>query len=114
VQRLGQGGEVTRRTRGARTEDATMGMTWQVELNPDVTVTTDGTRCRIGGVVSVTFEIADVEFVWSEVADATLEPGGLLNLQLKDRPGTLASIRMKRHEALQVRTMLESGGPLPH
>lgn len=100
--------------RRARAEDAAMGITWQVELNPDVTVTTDGTRCRIGGVVSVTFEIADIEFVWSETPDATLEPKGLLNLQLKDRPGTLASIRMNRREALQVRTMLESGGRLPH
>lgn len=91
-----------------------MDTTWQVELNPDVTVTSDGTRCRIGGVVSVTFEIADVEFVWSESADATIEPNGVLDLLLKDGPGTLASIRMKRHEALQVRTMLESGGPRRH
>lgn len=91
-----------------------MGVTWQVELNPDITVTTDGTRCRIGGVVSLTFEIDEVEFVWSEGSDATLDPCGLLNLQLRDRPGTLASIRMHRSEALQVRTMLESGGPLRH
>jgi hypothetical protein len=91
-----------------------MGMTWQVDLNPDVTVTTDGTHCRIGGVVSVVFAIADVDFVWSEAPEATLEPSGQLNLQLKDRPGTLASIRMNRREALQVRTMLETGGRLPH
>lgn len=88
--------------------------TWQVDLNPDVTVITDGTHCRIGGVVSVVFAIADVDFVWSETPDAALEPSGHLNLQLKDRPGTLASIRMNRSEALQVRTMLETGSRLPH
>jgi hypothetical protein len=90
-----------------------MGTPWQVELNPEVTVTTDGTHCRIGGVVSVTFAIDEVEFVWSETADATLSPGGMLNLRLKDRPGTLASIRMNRSEALQVRTMLETS-PVMH
>jgi hypothetical protein len=91
-----------------------MGKTWQVDLNPDVSVTTDGTHCRIGGVVSVMFEIAEVEFVWSERPDATLDPSGLLQLRLKDRPGTLASIRMHRSEALRVRTMLESGGRPVH
>ena len=91
-----------------------MGVTWQVELNPDITVTTDGTRCQIGGVVSLTFDISEVEFVWSEGPEATLDPRGLLKLQLRDRPGTLAAIRLHRSEALQVRTMLESGGPLPH
>jgi len=91
-----------------------MATDWQVELNPDVTVATDGTRCRIGGVVSVTFELSEVEFVWSEIPDATIEHRGLLNLRLKDRAGTLASIRMSRREAQQVRTMLESRGPLVH
>jgi len=27
---------------------------------------TDGTSCVIGGVVSVSFELHEVEFVWSE------------------------------------------------
>jgi hypothetical protein len=100
--------------RREHTRDTAMGMTWQVDLNPDVTVTTDGTHCRIGGVVSVMFEISEVDFVWSETPDPTIEANGLLSLQLKDRPGTLASIRMNRREALQVRTMLEAGGRLPH
>ncbi|HYF59673.1 MAG TPA: hypothetical protein VEA81_12030 [Burkholderiaceae bacterium] len=91
-----------------------MGITWQVELNPDVTVTTDGTRCRIGGVVTVSFLIDEVEFVWCEAPGPGIDPTGLLDLRLKDRPETLASIRMKRREALQVRTMLESGGPALH
>lgn len=91
-----------------------MSMTWQVDLNPDVSVTTDGTHCLIGGVVSVMFEISEVDFVWSETPDTAIQPSGLLKLQLKNRTGTLASIRMNQSEALQVRTMLEPGGRLPH
>jgi hypothetical protein len=86
---------------------------WQVELNADVTITTDGTMCHIGGVVSVTFAIEEVDFVWSEVPSATVEPMGFLNLRMKDRPGTLATIRLNRHEALQVRTLLEGGNSMP-
>jgi hypothetical protein len=91
-----------------------MNVPWRVELNSGVTVTTDGTRCEIGGVVSVAFVIDEVEFVWAESDEAVPDPRGLLNLRLRDRPGTLASIRMRRGEAQRVRTMLESGGPLPH
>jgi hypothetical protein len=86
---------------------------WQVELNPDVTVTTDGTMCHIGGVVSVTFALEEVDFVWSEIPSGTVEPMGFLNLRMKDRPGTLATIRLNRQEALQVRTLLEGGTTLP-
>jgi hypothetical protein len=86
---------------------------WQVELNSDVTITTDGTMCHIGGVVSVTFVIEEVDFVWSEIPTATVEPMGFLNLRMKDRPGTLATIRLNRHEALQVRTLLEGGLDMP-
>jgi len=82
---------------------------WQVQLNPDIIVVTDGTRCRIGGVVSVSFELDEVEFVWSEIPDQTIEQRGLLSLRLKGRPGVLASIRLSRQEAQQVRTMLEAG-----
>jgi hypothetical protein len=91
-----------------------MNDSWQVELNPDVTVTTDGTRCRIGGVVSVTFRIDEIEFVWSETPAHGIEPIGMLDLRLKDRSETLASIRMRRDEALRVRTMLEAGTPRLH
>jgi hypothetical protein len=91
-----------------------MDVPWRVELNSDVTVTTDGTRCVIGGVVTVAFAIDDVEFVWAESDEPVPDPRGQLNLRLRDHPGTLASIRMRRGEAQQVRTMLESGGPRPH
>jgi hypothetical protein len=86
---------------------------WQVELNQDVTITTDGTMCHIGGIVSVTFALEEVDFVWSEIPSPTIEPVGFLNLRMKDRPGTLATIRMNRQEALQVRTLLEGGTTLP-
>jgi hypothetical protein len=86
---------------------------WQVELNQDVTITTDGTMCHIGGVVSVTFALEEVDFVWSEIPSPMIEPVGFLNLRMKDRPGTLATIRMNRQEALQVRTLLEGGTSLP-
>lgn len=86
-----------------------MDNTWQVELNADLTVTTDGTVCHIGGVVSLTFEIADVELVWSELPTATVEPVGQLNLRLKDRSGPLASIRLSREQAYQIRALLEAG-----
>ena len=49
-----------------------------------------------------------------ETADASLDPPGLLKVRLRDRPGTIAQIRLRRGEAQQVRTMLERGGPLPH
>jgi hypothetical protein len=86
---------------------------WQVELNSDVTITTDGTMCHIGGVVSVTFVIEEVDFVWSEIPSPTVEPMGFLNLRMKDKPGTLATIRLNRNEALQVRTLLEGGVGMP-
>jgi hypothetical protein len=87
---------------------------WQVDVNPDVSIRTDGTRCVIGGVVSVSFDLDEVEFVWSESPEGVLDPRGLLSLRLKDRPGTLAAIRLKRREAEQVRTMLEARGPVRH
>ncbi len=91
-----------------------MSVPWHIELNPDVTVMTDGTSCVIGGVVSVSFELHEVEFVWSEEPDLSLDPAGLLKLSLRDRPGTLAAIRLRRGEAERIRTMLETGSPRPH
>ena len=91
-----------------------MGVAWQVEVNPDVTVSSDGSRCMIGGVVSVAFELDEVEFVWTESAEPSPDPPGLLKVRLRDRPGAIAQIRLRRREAQQVRTILERGGPLPH
>jgi hypothetical protein len=91
-----------------------MGVAWQVEVNPDVTVGCDGSRCVIGGVVSVAFDLDEVEFVWTESPEPSFDPPGLLKVRLRDRPGTIAQIRLRRGEAQQVRTMLERGGPLPH
>lgn len=87
---------------------------WRVELNPDVTVTTDGTHCEIGGVVSVAFVVDEVEFVWSESPEVSLDPPGLLRVLQRDPRQTLASIRLRRGEAQRVRALLESGGPRPH
>jgi hypothetical protein len=50
----------------AAAKESAMGVPWRIELNPDVTMMTDGTSCVIGGVVSVSFELHEVEFVWSE------------------------------------------------
>ncbi len=83
--------------------------TWQVELNSDLTITTDGTTCHIGGVVSLTFDIADVEMIWSEIPVPTFEPMGHLNLKLKGHPAPMASIRLSRDEAYQLRALLETG-----
>jgi hypothetical protein len=91
-----------------------MGVAWQVEVNPDVTVNCDGSRCVIGGVVSVAFDLDEVEFVWTESAEGSVDPPGLLKVRLRDRSGTIAQIRLRRGEAQQVRTMLERGGPLRH
>lgn len=91
-----------------------MALAWQVELSPDVTVSTDGTHCRIGGVVSVTVKIADIEFVWTESPGVLLDATGQLALRFRDRPGTLASIQMRRSQADRVRAMLESTGPSVH
>ena len=91
-----------------------MGVPWHIELNPDVTVMTDGTSCVIGGVVSLSFELHEVEFVWSEEPDLSIDPTGLLKLCLRNRPGTLAAIRLRRGEAERMRTMLETGGSRPH
>ncbi len=38
----------------------------------------------------------------------------LLKPSLRDRPGTLAAIRLRRGEAERIRTMLETGSPQPH
>ncbi len=91
-----------------------MRVPWLVEVNPDVTVECDGTRAVIGGVVSVAFELDEVEFVWSESAEPSLDPPGLLTLRSRDRDGAIAQVRLRRGEAQRVRTMLERGGPLPH
>lgn len=91
-----------------------MNVPWHVELNPDVTVMTDGTRCVIGGVVSVAFDIGEVEFTWSDTPDPAEQPLGTLKVALRDRPGTLASIRLNRFEAERIRLMLESGGTRPN
>ena len=91
-----------------------MGVPWHIELNPDVTVMTDGTSCVIGGVVSLSFELHEVEFVWSEEPDLSIDPTGLLKLSLRNRPGTLAAIRLRRGEAERIRTMLETGGSRRH
>jgi hypothetical protein len=86
-----------------------MSVPWHVALNPDVSVMTDGKRCIIGGVVSVSFDIDDVEFTWSDAPDPATEPKGVLRVALRDRPGTLAAIRLHRIEADQIRLMLEGG-----
>lgn len=91
-----------------------MTLPWHVELNPDVTVMTDGTRCVIGGVVSVAFEIGEVEFTWSEAPEESVEPQGTLKVALRDRPGTIAAIRLHRFEAERIRLMLEGGGTRPN
>jgi hypothetical protein len=56
----------------------------------------------------------EVELVWTEQPEGVIDPRGLLKLQLKDRPGTLAAIRLKRGEAEQVRTILEARGSYLH
>ncbi|MFZ4758107.1 MAG: hypothetical protein ACOYLX_08060 [Burkholderiaceae bacterium] len=95
-------------------QERTMDESWRVDVNEDVSVSTDGTRCVIGGVVSVAFTLDEVELVWTEQPEGVIDPRGLLKLQLKDRPGTLAAIRLKRGEAEQVRTILEARGSYLH
>jgi hypothetical protein len=87
---------------------------WQIDINPDVRLSFDGERCVIGGIVSVAFSIEEIEFVWHERAEAVAEPRGMLELRLKDRPGTLAAVRLNRGEAVRLRLALESGSPTRH
>jgi hypothetical protein len=91
-----------------------MGLEWQVDLNRDITVATDGRHCVIGGVVSVRFEIGEVDFVWSEGSTVSPDPLGVLHLRRRNDGDSVAMVRLSRSEALRLRTMIEAGGPGSH